>query len=663
MLQGHYEIALVLVSILVAIFASCTALSLAQRVTRSEGRAVHAWTVAGALAMGSGIWAMHFVGMLAFRLPIALGYDLKITLLSLVLPILVSGVALWRASQPDLRWSQLGVSALLMGLGINAMHYTGMAAMRMEPGITYDPWLFALSVVIAVAASAGALWISFWLRHHIEHAWLVRVGSALTLGGAIVGMHYTAMAAAHFPLGSISGAALRGVSQNALAVLVVSAALGILTIALLASIYDARLEAKSRVLALSQATAEEQQRLLLREREARSQAESMSAMKDEFLTMLSHELRTPLNAIFGWAEMLRRGIKDEATLQRGLETIERNARAQARLIEDLLDMSRLVSGKLLVEVQAVDPAASIEAALETVRPAAIAKHIELTRVLARECCLITGDPGRLQQVMWNLLSNAVKFTPNGGAVRVVLAGDRNEVVIRVSDTGIGIHADFLPHVFERFRQADASTTRRHGGLGLGLSIVKELVELQGGTIEVASGGAGQGASFTLRFPQLATGEAGSGRCASPQPLRAPAPIDLSGTKVLVVDDALDTLELLQRVFDSAGALTLTAAGASYALALIESQRPDVIVSDVGMPDIDGFELLRRARQLGAAGQVPAIALTAFSGLKDNGGSARAGFCAYLAKPVEPALLLSTVAQVLKQRDGERAAVEEGKSTA
>jgi signal transduction histidine kinase/CheY-like chemotaxis protein len=655
MLHGHYETPLVLVSILVAIFASYTTLRLAERVASAHGRAVYAWTAGGALAMGFGIWAMHFIGMLAFRLPIPLGYDLPDTLLSLLLPIAVSGLALWQACRHALEWKRLTISALLMGSGINAMHYTGMAAMHMEPGIDYDPWLFALSVLIAIVASAAALWITFRLRSNFRHVMLARAGAAVVLGIAIVGMHYTGMRAASFPPGSVCRAATAGVSQDGLAVLVVVASLFILTVTLLASVFDARLESNARMLAASQASAAERHMLLQREREARSHAESVSALKDEFLATLSHELRTPLSAILGWAEILRRGARDEATLGRGLETIERNARAQARLVDDLLDMSRIISGKVRLDVQAIEPATFVEAALETVGPAAQAKNIELGRSLDPRAGVITGDPNRLQQVMWNLLSNAVKFTPAGGRVWVSLERSGDDIAIRVHDSGIGIDPDFLPFVFDRFRQADASTTRRHGGLGLGLSIARQLVELQGGTIEVDSAGVGQGTTFTLRLPlRRAAAPAPGHPSAGTEPGHAVpaafASADLSGIKVLVVDDAPDALELTRQVLAGAGAVALGAGSADAALALLESERPDVLVSDIGMPEVDGFELVRRVRRLGRAGRgnIPAIALTAFTRQQDREEALRAGFTAYLAKPVAPAELVATVAGLVEQ---------------
>jgi NO-binding membrane sensor protein with MHYT domain/CheY-like chemotaxis protein/nitrogen-specific signal transduction histidine kinase len=650
MLTGHYETPLVLVSILVAILASYAALSLAGRVSESRGRAVSAWIVGGAIAMGSGIWAMHFVGMLAFRLPIPIAFDLPLTLASLLLPILASSLALWQVSRAELGWKRLAVSAVLMGIGINAMHYTGMAAMRMAPGIVYDPWLFALSVAIAIAASGLALWIAFRLRRNVPQVWLPRVGAAVVMGAAIVGMHYTGMAAANFPLGSVCMAASGGVNHEGLATLVVIATFGVLGFALLASLFNARLEANARVLEVSQATAAERQNLLTRERAARDEAERLSALKDEFLATLSHELRTPLNAVLGWASMLQRGVRDEATLKRGLETIERNARAQGQLIDDLLDMSRIISGTLRLDVQQIEPEKIVEAALGTVHPAAVAKRLDLRVDVARGLGTVLADPGRLQQVMWNLLSNAVKFTPNGGMVQVLLGRDGHDVVIRVADSGIGIEPEFLPHVFDRFRQQDASITRRHGGLGLGLSIARQLVELHGGTIGVASPGPHAGTTFTVRLP-LAQPEAAA---AAPEPVRAPearAEGVLAGVKVLLVDDADDTLEVLQQILQHSGARIMAATSAGTALALLEREQPDVIVSDIGMPDVDGFELMRRIRRrsAGAGGAIPAIALTAFTRQDDRAKALQAGFNDYLAKPVEPSLLVTHIAQAVGQR--------------
>lgn len=654
MLAVHYDSSLVLVSILVAILASYTALSLADRVMQSAGKSARWWIVGGAMAMGIGIWSMHFIGMLAFRLPIRVGYDLGLTLFSLTLPVLVAGLALWQASQPTLPIKSLAASAILMGFGIAAMHYSGMAAMRIQPGIVYDAWLVVLSVTIAVLASGAALWIAFKLQRRSQHAHLLRVAAAVVMGFAIVGMHYTGMAAASFPLDSICMAVRDGFSQDGLAVMVIIVTGAILTIALLMSVFDARLASSAYGLATSQAIAAERQALLTSERSAREQAERMNVVKDEFLATLSHELRTPLSAILGWSQILRSAIKDEATLIKGLDTIERNARAQAKLIEDLLDMSKIISGKISLAVQTLNPATFIEAAIDTVRPAAAAKQIRLEVHVLANAGSVSGDPERLQQVMWNLLSNAVKFTPGNGRVQVILEAFDAEIAIRVIDSGIGIDPTFQPYVFDRFRQADASTTRHYGGLGLGLAIVKQLVELHGGRICVESEGRNRGTAFIIRFPRHGNG------ADRPVDLRQKdstpdceligfEPVDLSGMTVLVIDDEPDALDVVCHLLRECGASTLTASNAKDGLLLVKRHLPDVIVSDIGMPDMDGFELLRSVRALDNkhGRYVPAIALTAFARDEDQARALQAGFTAHLAKPIDPTELVRKILAITR----------------
>ncbi|MFI5325349.1 MAG: ATP-binding protein [Candidatus Rokuibacteriota bacterium] len=398
---------------------------------------------------------------------------------------------------------------------------------------------------------------------------------------------------------------------------------------------------------------EERRQLLESEQFARGEAERANSMKDEFLPTVSHELRTPLNAILGWAHLLRTGAMTEAQVQQGVEVIERNARAQTQLIEDLLDMSRIISGKMRLDIQSADPAAFIEAAIETVRPAAEAKGIRLSTLLDPGAGPVNGDPNRLQQVVWNLLSNAIKFTARGGRVQVVLERVSSHIEIAVADTGIGIKPEFLPHVFDRFRQEKASPTRSATGLGLGLSIVKHLVELHGGSVHAISAGEGQGATLTVCLPLTVVQRNGepSSRLhprgtARTSPLFRPP--DLSGIKVLVVDDQPDARDMIRRVLEDCEADVATAGSAAEALRAVEECRPDVLVSDIGMPDMDGYELLRRIRALGSppGGHLPAIALTAFARSEDRTRALRAGFLAHVAKPVEPSELLATVASVV-----------------
>jgi signal transduction histidine kinase/CheY-like chemotaxis protein len=528
------------------------------------------------------------------------------------------------------------------------MHYTGMAAMRMRPGIEYDPLLFALSVLIAIGASAGALWLAFHLRHRMQYGKLTQVAAAILMGGAIVGMHYTGMEAAHFSPGSICLEADVGISQDLLAGMVTVTALMLLTIATLMAVYDSRLEDRSRILAASLATSAERQTLYLHEQKARVEAERLSDMKDEFLSTLSHELRTPLNAMLGWAQLLMDGGKDEKMLKRGLQTIERNARAQSQLIEDMLDMSRLIAGKIRIEVDRTWPSDFIAAAMETVRPIALAKGVRLEMAIDSHAGPLAADAGRLQQVMTNLLSNAIKFTPGGGAVRVSSKRVDDSIVIEVADTGIGIKPEFLPYVFDRFRQADSSSTRRHGGLGLGLSIAQQLVELQGGQLAATSAGEGEGATFTLTMP-LSDLDATP---AAPDCLIKPYDPDavragsgaLAGLTILVVDDERDSLDIVHYVLADMAATIVTASTAYEALQMIGRLKPDLMVSDIGMPGMDGLELIRRVRASSdpRVATVRALALTAFSRREDRLRSLEAGFDEYLSKPVAPAELVRAV---------------------
>ena len=420
--------------------------------------------------------------------------------------------------------------------------------------------------------------------------------------------------------------------------------------------FTARHERLVVAIAAQGAIAIDNARLYESERAARSAAEHMSDMKDRFLANLSHELRTPLNAVLGWAQILRRGVKDEDDLKNGLEAIERSARVQSQLIADLLDTSRITSGKVRLDVQPIVPISFIDAALETVRPAAEAKCIRLLSILDPVAGPIAGDPARLQQVMWNLLSNAIKFTPKGGEVRVSLERVNSHVEIAVADTGIGIKPEFVPHVFERFQQGDLSTTKAYGGLGLGLSIVKQLVELHGGTVKAASAGQDQGATFALLLPITAVRfETSSEERHHPQtwvPSLTPyEDVDLAGVRVLVVDDDQDARELIKRLLSDCGAEVMTAATADEAMLRIDLETPDILVSDIGMPDVDGYGLLKmiRSHECDGAKKMPAVALTAFARSEDRTRALRAGFVAHVAKPVEPSELLATIAAFCNRR--------------
>ncbi len=403
------------------------------------------------------------------------------------------------------------------------------------------------------------------------------------------------------------------------------------------------------------AVAIENMRLLEHESAARAAAEESNRLKDEFLATLSHELRTPLTSILGWSNMMLTGKLDDATARGAAESIERNARAQHQIVNDLLDVSRIITGQLRYEAQPTDVRAVVRAAIETVRPAADAKNIRLQARFDPRADPVMGDPARLQQIAWNLLSNAVKFTPAGGEVRVSVERAGAHVRFTVSDTGEGVRADFLPFVFDRFRQGDQSPTRRYGGLGLGLSIVRHLVELHGGTVRAASEGEGRGATFVveLPLPQLRVSDSGlriegEGRMDDQSAIRNPQSAILRGLRVLAVDDERDTLELVRVILERAGAVVTTATDAAAALDALRRTRPDVLLTDIGMPVEDGYQLLRRVRALGAddGGQTPAVALTAYAGDADRSRTLAAGFQLHLPKPVDAAQLVAVIANLV-----------------
>ena len=397
---------------------------------------------------------------------------------------------------------------------------------------------------------------------------------------------------------------------------------------------------------------EEARSLLEREKVLRSEAEAANRTKDEFLATLSHEMRTPLQAMLGWLWLLRTGELDPAAAGEALDTVERNARLQARLIEDLLDISRIITGKLRLEMGPVDLTRVVKMALEVVQPAAAAKEIEIHTRLDPQMAPIAGDANRLQQVIWNLLSNAVKFTPAGGRVEVSLQRGESEAVIRVSDTGKGISESFLPYIFDRFRQADSSVSRPHSGLGLGLAIARHLIELHGGSIGGESGGEGRGATFTVHLPISRIF-----RFAPPQPegvdLPALAPSAqrrLAGLSMLAVEDEADARKLLKLTLMREGASVVAVGTVKEALEAFRRSRPDLIVSDIAMPGEDGYSFIRKVRQMEADGaKLPALALTAYARDTERSEAMTAGFQAHLAKPVDPAELIEVLERLASRR--------------
>lgn len=395
----------------------------------------------------------------------------------------------------------------------------------------------------------------------------------------------------------------------------------------------------------------EEKRLFAAERQARELAEQANRLKDEFLATVSHELRTPLNHMLGWILLLRGGRLAPDKAAEALDTIERNARAQNRLVDDLLDVSRIVTGKLQLHIQSVVPAQVIEAAVASARPAAEARGVRLEVILDSRPGVISGDPDRLQQIVWNLVSNAIRFTPKGGRVQVRLERARSHIEILVSDTGEGIQPEFLPQVFDRFSQADSSFRRRHGGLGLGLAIVRHLVELHGGEVSASSPGLGQGATFTVRLPLTVMHRTAPVPELPEISVQSRTAVEglqrLDGVRVLVVDDEAEARLLLATILTQNGAEARTAGSMLEAISSLDTWAPDVLVSDIGMPNGDGYDLIRRVRQLNAAtGRwLPAVALTAYAHTEDRMRALAAGFQMHVTKPVEPRELLRVIASL------------------
>jgi signal transduction histidine kinase/CheY-like chemotaxis protein len=655
MLSSQYDTTLVWVSVFVAMLASYTALCLAVCVKQSGKLSSWFWMGGGAFAMGTGIWSMHFIGMLAFKLPIGITYDLQLTFLSWVIAAAVAGIALWQISQPKLGLKRLVISAVLVGVSINVMHFVGMSAMRIEPGIVYNLGLVFLSVIIAVSSAAAALWIAFFLQRNDDRVGFRLVG-AVIMGLGISGMHYTGMASAGFPIGSVCASSGSSLALEGLALAIIIATVSILVITLITLDYHSRLKSRAKLLAITQEVADERQLLLEREMRAREEAEKArveaertNALKDEFLATLSHELRTPLNSILGWVQLLQIRDIGDPVVKNGLKVVERNARAQGELIEDLLDMSGIASGKIRLENEVVDPALLIKKSIDMVLPAATRKSITVTYSLDKSTGTVLGDPSRLGQVVGNLLGNALKFTPSGGTVHVGLSRHQGMIEIRIKDSGAGIPPDFLPHVFDLFRQADSSTTRRHGGLGIGLSIVKQLTELHGGNVVANSDGLGCGATFSVSLPIYSP--SGFVQAVPTKPEKASEidleSNDLRGAKIMVVDDHVDAAQLLKGLLERCNATVIVAYSGQEAVAQIANAQPDLLISDIGMPDMDGIELIRLIRSMDhPVAKVTSIALSAYTRDRDRDNALSAGFDRYISKPVDGSLLVATVARML-----------------
>jgi PAS domain S-box-containing protein len=407
----------------------------------------------------------------------------------------------------------------------------------------------------------------------------------------------------------------------------------------------------ARDITAEKVAAEQREKLLESERAARAEAERLSHLKDEFLATLSHELRTPLNAILGWCALLREPSFRGVDQKQAVETIERNARLQAQIIDDLLDMSRIVSGKIRLDVAPMRVEDAVRSAVDVIRPAAAAKRIRLDCRLDAGTPVVNADTARMQQILWNLLTNAVKFTPAGGTITIEARAVNSQAEITVTDSGVGISADFLPHVFDRFRQADAGTARKFGGLGIGLSIVRNLVELHGGTVRVHSEGTDRGTRFTLCFPALSIAETQAQR--EDETVRMAALPRLDGRTLMAVDDDPDGRAVLARVLEERGARVFQAATAAEAMELLTTQDIDAVLSDIGMPGVDGYEFIRSVRRLRkpSAADVPAIAVSAYARPEDRVRAVAAGYQSHLAKPYTISGLLAAVGEVLGPEHG------------
>ena len=420
-------------------------------------------------------------------------------------------------------------------------------------------------------------------------------------------------------------------------------------------VFDEAAQAVVEGLAAQAAVAIDNARLYELEQRSRRAAEDANQLKDEFLATLSHELRTPLTSIVGWVHMLRTGRLAESDQRRALETIERNARAQQQIIEDILDVSRIMTGKLRLELTPVNVVEAVEAAIDALRPLMDAKEQQLVRIVESPAVTVLGDRNRLQQVFWNLISNAIKFTPKGGRIQLALKREDSTVEITVHDSGEGIAAEFLPHVFDRFKQADSSTTRPHGGIGLGLSIVRHLLELHGGTVKAASPGPGKGSTFTVCLPVAVAvareeprrGGTPRSRAKEAGAVPTAAAYDIKGLRVLVLDDEPDARELIAAILSRSGASVEAAASVREALQRVPQWKPDVIVSDIGMPGEDGYAFMHKLRRLPSeeGGTIPAAALTAYARAEDRLRSLSAGFQTHVSKPVDPVELVAVVASL------------------
>lgn len=610
----HYHHGLVLISLVVAILASYTALNLALRIRQATGTTARAWLAGGGFAMGIGIWAMHFVGMLALSLPIPMIYDLSVTLSSLLIAVAVSTFALHIATRSYVARPRLFTAGIAMGIGICSMHYVGMNAIEITPAIQYDPLWVVASLAIAIAASFAALWLAFtvyedarWRKYRIFFG-------AVAMGFAITGMHYAGMAAAEFPSGAMSaGTAM--VDRAWLAGAVTTVTLFVLIGALLLSLIEAQAAARAATIQAS----------LI-------EANKSSRAKDEFLAMLGHELRNPLSALSNAIYVLNKSEAHTPSWQQAKDIIGRQSAHLGRLVDDLLDVGRAVNGKISLDLQALDLDRAVQAAIKSLHAAGKTWRHQVD--YRGTPVWVSADKTRVEQVVTNLISNAVNHTPEGRGIEVRVGRDGDNALLTVSDTGVGLDQDTAARVFDVFFQAEQDMPRSKGGLGIGLTLVQRIVEMHGGTVSVTSAGLGKGATFAVRLQAIA--QAREADAKSPAAVRSPQ------RRVLIVEDSRDARNGLRTLLEMAGHAVMIAEDGQRGLQKLTAASPDVALIDIGLPVMDGYELARRARSSGSRALL--VALTGYGLVEDKKLAQQAGFDAHLTKPATVESLLALIAK-------------------